>query len=150
MNKSAKPKEMIVLVVEDDPILAELFAIAFQLSGFKPIITADGLAAIRLIKEMLPEVILLDLHLPKMMGDDVFQSLKNDPAMARAITILATGDSRRASYLQDQVEFVLLKPISFTQLRQLATRIYQAAKERAAFQPKSDTGPIDRSTGFLT
>lgn len=148
MKKNSSNRELVVLVVEDDPILAEIFAIAFQLAGFKSIVSRDGIEAMRLIKEMRPDVILLDLHLPKVMGDDIFAKLQKEPALLNAITILATGDSRRASFLQNQVDFVFLKPISFSQLRHLATRIYTAASEKPIL-PDQDTGPLHSGKGAL-
>lgn len=145
MTKQSPIYEMVALIVEDDPTLSEIFAITFQLAGFRTVTTFDGEHAVSLIKEIKPEVIVLDLHLPLLMGDDLFSMLKNDPVILNAITILATADSRRASYLQDQVDFVFLKPISFSQLRRIATRIYQAAYEKTYLRGP-DTGPFQSGT----
>lgn len=147
MNINSNTQELVVLVVEDDPILAEIFAIAFQLSGFKSIVTRDGDEALKLIRELTPDVILLDLHLPKLMGDDMFSLLEDEPALLNAITVLATGDSQRASYLQNQVDFVFLKPISFSQLRQLATRIHRAATQPPIL-PDHDTHPLQSGSSL--
>ena len=53
-----------ILVVEDEPAIAELIAVNLRHNGFQPIWVADGEAAQREINDMLPDAILLDWMLP--------------------------------------------------------------------------------------
>lgn len=147
MKKSQK-QEISVLIVEDNPALVEVYSMAFQLSGFNTIVSTDGGEVLHLLKEHQPVAILFDLHLPGMRGDDMIAKLEGDSAFQNMVSILATGDSRRASFMQSQVDFVFLKPVSFTQLRELATQIYRAASEKTII-PNKDTGPIQPDNGWV-
>ena len=67
-----------VLLVEDDDFLSGMYLVKFNNENFKTIIAEDGLSGIEMAKEKLPDIILLDLMLPKMNGLDVLKKLKAD------------------------------------------------------------------------
>ncbi len=150
MNNLNQNTQLSVLVVEDDAVLLEIFAYAFQLAGFQITTCQEGEEAKQLLLEKTPDVVLLDLHLPKASGEDLITFIENDYGHPDIITVLATGDSRRASFLQNRVNYVFLKPVSFTQIKQLATRILREAqlkkqedkKPTKPFNRDNDTGPI--------
>ena len=60
-----------VLVVEDEPSIAELIAVNLRHSGFEPVIAFEGVAAQREIDEQLPDVVLLDWMLPGQSGESL-------------------------------------------------------------------------------
>lgn len=118
MNESA-------LIIEDDEDLASIFAEALRGVGFEVELVADGkLAQERLKSGNAPFLILLDMHLPHISGSDLLTNIiKRDDRFSRTITIITTADARMGDMYSDQVDFVLIKPISFVQLRDLTTRL---------------------------
>jgi len=70
-----------ILIVEDDGFLIQMYATKLEMEGFKVVAAIDGEKALRLIKRELPDLILLDLLLPKKDGFQVLEELKRDEAV---------------------------------------------------------------------
>ena len=65
-----------VLVVEDDPASAEMLAIALRQAGFETAVVGEGPAAMPALRELRPDLVLLDLMLPGMNGIDVCKAIR--------------------------------------------------------------------------
>jgi two-component system response regulator MtrA len=65
-----------VLVVDDDPALAEMLTIVLRGEGFDTAVVADGTRALPAVRETAPDVVLLDLMLPGMNGIDVCRAIR--------------------------------------------------------------------------
>ncbi|MEZ0395488.1 MAG: response regulator [Anaerolineales bacterium] len=113
------------LVVEDDMDLAIIFSEALQAAGFQVETARDGQTARNLLLTTEPKVVILDLHLPVVDGPSLFEQIRADPRLKETIVVVATADARLAEAYQDQADFVLVKPISFTQLRDLTQRLHR-------------------------
>lgn len=86
---------MKILLVEDSKFLRMATQRALTTAGYEVISSSDGEQALRLAREHLPALILLDVMLPKMSGLDVMRVLKNDPATAAIPVIMLTGLSQK-------------------------------------------------------
>lgn len=115
----------LVLIVEDDAKLAEIFSLTLQTVGFGSEWIADGAAALTRLAKVVPDLILLDLHLPKVDGLTVLRQIRADERLAKTRIILATADEQLAQTIEDQADLVLLKPISPEQLSRLVSRLTQ-------------------------
>jgi CheY-like chemotaxis protein len=71
-------------------------------------------------------VVLLDLHLPYASGVDILHHIRANQRLAKTRVIIVTADLFRAEALRDEVDLVLLKPISFTRLHHLAANLHSA------------------------
>jgi PAS domain S-box-containing protein len=111
------------LIVEDDADLAAIFAEALKSAGFEPQVIRDGAIAQRRIKEMTPHIIILDLHLPHVDGSTLLTQIRSDGALKGTIVIVATADALMGELYRDVADIVLIKPISFIQLRDLSARL---------------------------
>lgn len=67
-----------VLIVEDDKILSEMYADAFKVNKFNVILAEDGEKGLDLALSEKPDIIILDLALPKVYGTEIMQSLRID------------------------------------------------------------------------
>ena len=67
-----------VLVVDDDPALAEMLGIVLRGEGFDPVFCADGGEALQAFRDSRPDIILLDLMLPGMDGIDVCRAIRQE------------------------------------------------------------------------
>lgn len=115
------------LIIEDDGDLAAVFAQALQAAGFATGIIRDGDQALAWLAVATPDVVVLDLQLPHVSGVDILRRIRADVRLAQTRIIVATGDPHLADILQDQPDLVLIKPISFSQLRDLAGRMASVA-----------------------
>ena len=110
------------LIVEDDPKLNEIISITLQ-ADFEIETCTDGSAALERLRNIAPEIVVLDLNLPGTSGADILAHIRSEERLARTRVILATADERQAETLTDNADIVLLKPVSPAQLRELALRI---------------------------
>jgi two-component system, OmpR family, response regulator MtrA len=70
------PMKARVLVVDDDPALAEMLGIVLRGEGFEPSFCSDGLRAMAVFRETKPDLVLLDLMLPGLGGIDVCRQIR--------------------------------------------------------------------------
>jgi two-component system cell cycle response regulator DivK len=115
----------LALIIEDDEDLASIFAEALRGVGFEVELVADGrMAEERLSNGVPPFLILLDMHLPHISGADLLTNIiKKDQRFAKSVVIITTADARMGEAYTEQVDFVMIKPISFVQLRDLTSRL---------------------------
>ena len=112
----------VALVIEDNQDLNVIFSSALENAGYTIQSVYDGAAAKQFLSENVPAMIILDLHMPKLGGDAVLRHIRNDPRLKEVRIIVATADARYAETLHSDVDLVLLKPISFSQLSDFAKR----------------------------
>jgi CheY-like chemotaxis protein len=115
----------LALIIEDDEDLASIFAEALRGIGYEVELVADGRVAQERLKTGTPPfLILLDMHLPHVSGADLLTNIiKVDERLSKTMVIITTADARMGDTYGDQVDFVLIKPISFVQLRDLTSRL---------------------------
>ena len=92
MAVSAKPREQpLVLVVEDYQDAREMYAAYLQFSGFAVAEAGNGIEAIEKTHELLPDIELMDLALPRMDGWEATRRLKSDEKTRRIPIVALTG-----------------------------------------------------------
>jgi CheY-like chemotaxis protein len=93
--------------------------------GFDVELVSEGRAAEQRLKDgPAPFIVLLDMHLPYISGADLLTNIiKKDERFEETIVIITTADARMGEAYTDQVDFVMIKPISFVQLRDLTNRL---------------------------
>jgi len=84
-----------VLLVEDSRFLRMASQKDLAQAGFDVVGVGDGEAAIRMAREKLPDVIVLDMLLPLLSGPEVLSALKQDPSTAAIPVIVLSGLSQR-------------------------------------------------------
>lgn len=124
-------KDRSALIIEDNSELAVIFSQALQAAGFATGIIRDGGQAIAWLRVTKPDVVVLDLHLPNVSGTEILRQIRADARLAGTRVIVATADSRVNEALRDQADLVLIKPVSFRQLRDLAERLVSSTEEPA-------------------
>ncbi len=112
----------LAVIIEDDLEIVKILSISlkneFEIESFE-----GGNSALARLAQVVPALIILDLHLPEISGMDVFARIRADARLRAAKVIVCTADALRAEALRNQADLVLLKPISPSQLRELASRM---------------------------
>ena len=80
-----------VLIVEDDVFLAEIYQKKFEMEGFKVSMAQNGEKGLADIKKKKPDIVLLDILLPKLDGFRVLETAKEDPSIKNIPIILLTN-----------------------------------------------------------
>jgi CheY-like chemotaxis protein len=112
----------LALIIEDNPQLNTIFSITLQ-DDFEIVSVSNGDLAFQVLKQLIPSILILDLNLPGVSGQGILEYVRAEERLAAVRVVLATADSAKASELANSADLVLLKPISPTQLRMLASRI---------------------------
>lgn len=113
----------LALIVEDDADLSEIFREALSAAGFSTEVIRDGQTARDRLLEIVPAVAILDLHLPNVSGEALLQRIRETPQLNNTRIVITTADALAADFLRDSADFVMVKPISYVQLRDLAKRL---------------------------
>jgi DNA-binding response OmpR family regulator len=82
---------MKILIVEDEAVLSKVLKEKFERSGFEAKVAADGEAAVIMAKEFRPEIIVLDLVLPKKNGFTVLKEVKEDADLSPIPVIVVSN-----------------------------------------------------------
>ncbi|MDI6734179.1 MAG: response regulator [Patescibacteria group bacterium] len=81
----------IILLVEDEPLLANLLKQRLEKEGLKVLLGRDGEEALRILRDTKPDLILLDIILPKISGFELMETLRNDPQFEKAPIIILSN-----------------------------------------------------------
>lgn len=117
--------QLVALVVDDDEDQNVIFAAALEQAGYLVKSAHNGMEARKFLTEIIPNLIILDLHMPGVSGDVILKEIRTNEDLKNIRVIVATSDAAFVSSLQFSAELVLLKPIGFSQLSQLAKRFAQ-------------------------
>ena len=85
----------ILLMVEDDEFTHQLVAVTLASHDVELVFESDGARALERIRQVRPDVVLMDVLLPGGDGVELTQRLKSDPALAAIPVVMVTGEARR-------------------------------------------------------
>ncbi|MCE1196518.1 response regulator transcription factor [bacterium] len=130
---------MKILIVEDDPDIAELLAVSFKREGWESLVAGEGEEALRLLESAAPSFCVLDLLLPGMGGLAVLRALRKSPQGRSMPVIIASAlgeDEDVVKGLELGADDYLAKPFSpqvlIARIRALLRRLGRAGGEIAA------------------
>jgi two-component system, cell cycle response regulator DivK len=114
-----------ILVVEDNSDCRELLSIVLRRSGYEVAEAATGLAAVEQASATHPDLILMDLGLPGITGDEATARIKADPS-TRDIPVIVSTAFQKGTLVERAIAVgvaeILHKPISFETLREVVGR----------------------------
>lgn len=93
MNQQATEEadEVRVLFVEDDASVAQMYRLKLELDGYAVDVAGDGLLALEKARAEHPDIIFLDIRLPKLDGLGVLEALRGDPATERIPVVILSN-----------------------------------------------------------
>lgn len=80
-----------ILVVDDDKVIQQLVEVNLELEGYDVAKASDGEEALRVVKEFKPDLVVLDVMMPRMDGREVCRRIKADPASAHIPVIFLSA-----------------------------------------------------------
>ena len=110
----------LILVVDDEPKIAKLAQDYLERVGFRVVTAGDGEAALAAAKRERPDLVVLDLNLPRMDGLDVFRALRTDSNVAIIILTARVDEADRLVGLELGADDYVTKPFS---PRELVARV---------------------------
>ncbi len=121
-RKSLDSGTRVVLVIDDDPTVRDTLTRVLLAEGIRPITAADGCDGIARAKEFHPDLIILDVHMPKIDGWSVLAALKADDDVSEIPVIMhSVQDDRDLGFMLGASEY-LVKPVDRNKLVKLIFR----------------------------
>jgi CheY-like chemotaxis protein len=124
MKEAARKK---VLLVEDDVDLAELYRGVLRWSGFDAAHVSDGVSALRVLEEETPDLIVVDMNLPVLNGDQLLREMAAHTELRQIPAIVVTGEDIRPNAAVEQAKQILRKPCPPDRLVSAVERYVRAA-----------------------
>ena len=123
-----------ILLAEDDEALRTLYARMLEDAGHGVTLAENGRRALELLPESSPDLILLDLNLPKWGGRQVLEKIKKDPDLLRIPVVVLTTSNAAADVLASydlHANCFINKPVDFDNFFQIITYIQKFWLETA-------------------
>ena len=89
-----------ILVADDDPAIREVWAEALSQAGYRAVQAKDGREALRLMPKVLPDLMILDLRMPGLSGNEVLQEVRQRSELARIPVLISSGFADEAHLSQ--------------------------------------------------
>jgi Response regulators consisting of a CheY-like receiver domain and a winged-helix DNA-binding domain len=125
-----------ILIVDDEKDIVELLSYNLEKEGFSTIKAYDGEAALGLVRSVKPDLMILDLMLPKMNGLDVCKAIRRNPETANLPIIMLTAKGEEIDKiigLEIGADDYMTKPFSVKELiarvRSILRRMYEVEKK---------------------
>lgn len=135
-----------IVVIEDEADMADLVAIRLRKEGYDVHVARDGAEGLRLVHQARPDLILLDLMLPKMPGLEVLQAVRQTPSLAGVPVVIMSAKGEEGDVvigLHTGADDYVTKPFSMA----ILTARIRALLRRAAL--KGDDPSTTLSVGPL-
>lgn len=126
------PKKHKILVVDDQKHIVRLVQITLEKAGYEVIPAYDGVEALELVEKDPPDLIVLDVMMPRMDGFEVLQRLQADPRFQRIPVVMLTAKAQDADIWRgwaSGVSSYLVKPFNPRELLTFVQRILQSLQE---------------------
>lgn len=117
-----------VLVVEDEPDAAELFAEMMRVNGFRVVKMFSSAPAISIIMQEKPDVVILDVMMPDISGLEVLKYMRREPALTHIPVIVVSAKSMPSDIktgMEAGASVYLTKPVGYLDLKQAVERLTQ-------------------------
>ena len=127
-----------ILIIEDNPLNMKLFRDLLQAQGYQVIEATDGRAGLDLTRAELPDLILLDIHLPDISGLEIAMKLKSEertrdiPIVVITASLLSESEQ---SALASGCDAFLRKPVAIAELRATIEALLQDRNVRSGCEP---------------
>jgi two-component system alkaline phosphatase synthesis response regulator PhoP len=125
-----------IVLVEDDLMLAEIYQTRIELAGYQCLVAYDGIAGLELIKQTSPDLVLLDLMLPHLSGDQILEEMRKSDwgRTIKAIFLTNISESEAPDNIEKlQFERYIVKAnISNNQLVEIINQTINPVQESAA------------------
>lgn len=123
------PSSTVVLIAEDERVIAEVLADVVADAGYEPIVATHGRRALELARERWPALVITDLMMPFLDGDELIAALREEAAArgqaAVPVILLTAGGANRARAAG--ADAVLRKPFDLAALETLMHRFLPPA-----------------------
>ena len=120
-----------VLIVEDEPDAAEMFAEMMRVSGFRVVKSYSSGPAISLISSEMPDVVILDVMMPDVSGLEILRFMRAEPKLAKIPVVVVSAKGMPSDIktgLDAGASVYLTKPVGFLDLKEAVNKVARTAE----------------------
>ena len=133
------------LIIEDDRDIVALFRHVLDLAGYQTEIVLDGKVAVEHLAKSVPDIVLLDLNLPRVSGSQILEMMDADERLKNIPVVVITAHAHLVESLPVEPDLVLIKPVNIEQMSTLILRICPTEKTMESLPWDVLTGVYNRS-----
>ena len=141
MSEPTKPSR--VLIADDNPQGVELLEAYLTGTGYETQVVSDGEETLRKVHEWHPDLILLDIMMPKISGFEVCKRLKADPQTANIVVLMVTALDQHSDIdraVEAGTDDFMTKPINKAEL---------LLRVKAALKSRQQSRPLDQTLAYI-
>jgi CheY-like chemotaxis protein len=116
-------KPAFVLIIEDALELAKIFAEILEMNGLNVEVIGDGAVAMQRLEMVVPDLILLDMHLPHVSGLEILAYVRRTSRLNKTKIVAVTANTMLTAELEEKADLLLIKPVRFSQINELVIRL---------------------------
>lgn len=125
---------MRILVIDDEPQIRKFLRISLSANGYEVIEAESGTAGIRKVREEMPDLLILDLGLPDLDGQEVITAVREFSTLPILVLSVRAGESDKVEALDRGANDYVVKPFGIAELM---------ARLRAALRPRAEQGTAE-------
>jgi CheY-like chemotaxis protein len=111
-----------ILVVDDEPLIRDVLVTVLRDEGYAVVTADDGLAALELVQQQAPALVLMDVMMPRMDGRMAFRAMR-DHAPGNGLPIVLMSAMAEPADLDSEISAFLRKPVDLEDLLALVARL---------------------------
>lgn len=141
----ATSKKDIILVIDDEPDLREMVQYQFQAKGFAVIAAANGMEGMEKLRTITPDLIILDMNMPKMGGIEFYQQICGPDGRPKYPVLVLTARANLEQLFKDfDIDGFMSKPFDVDDLIKQGATIIAKAKRGITKSMRRDSGAPKR------
>lgn len=117
-----------VLVVDDQPHIVRLIQVNLEKEGFQVVTAGDGVEGLQKLHALKPDLVILDVIMPRKDGFEVLREIKTDPSLSEIPVVMLTVKTHNADIVQglrEGAELYLPKPFHPKELVSMVKRVLE-------------------------
>ena len=136
LRRGKKPKRKRVLIIDDDPNLRAALEALLEVKGYEIIQASDGEEGLRKAKSTRPDIIILDVTMPKKSGLEVASELKDNPRYQSIPIIMLTaidklsGKTEEYWHKASRADFYIAKPFKYAEVIDTVEKMFKKHDRR--------------------
>jgi CheY-like chemotaxis protein len=120
-----------ILIVEDNVETADLIALSLRVAGYELALAKDGEEAVSMASTYLPDLILMDMMLPKMNGFEATALIRQNPKTRHVLILAATAASEPEKCMRAGCDAYLFKPFTYKELTVRVQKLLERVQKPA-------------------
>ncbi len=122
-------RQRCVLLAEDDRAVRRLLEVVLERAGYRVVLAADGLEAMKLVLAETVDVVITDAMMPNLSGHEFCRFIRNSPALSHLpIILLSALENKERNQSSEQADVFLAKPVSSESLVECIEKLMAGKK----------------------